>query len=157
MSLASRRVYVPFRPVLGTLLVSSLFVAACSARSRPAADADGDDPAPVAPAADAGVTPQGPVAAQGYPCAVAIVLSDVCRRCHTTELAGKAPFPLDDYDDSQVPYGTRPVFESMKDELLARRMPLPPVTITEEQRATLLEWIDAGAPAGEAPDASCPR
>jgi hypothetical protein len=35
----------------------------------------------------------------------------------------------------------------MIEEIDARRMPLSPVTITDEDRTTLLGWLHAGAPA----------
>jgi len=39
--------------------------------------------------------------------------------------------------------------QRMIEQVEARRMPLPPVTITEGDRAILLEWLQLGAPAVE--------
>jgi hypothetical protein len=74
------------------------------------------------------------------PCEPRRVLQAVCQRCHTRPTAEGAPFALVARSD------ILPVREDMIEQLDAGRMPLEPVTISDEDRATLLDWLARGAP-----------
>lgn len=88
------------------------------------------------------------------PCAPRLVLQTVCQKCHVRPMRNGAPFPLQRRSDVVVHhYGGVVVRELMIEEVTAGRMPLTPVTIADDDKATLLTWLDAGAPAE--PDASC--
>jgi hypothetical protein len=70
-----------------------------------------------------------------------------------------APFPLRTWADTQQDFGT-PVWRKMQVQIENGTMPLtsmsltPPVEdLTAEERQTLLEWFDAGAPPGAS---ACP-
>jgi hypothetical protein len=86
---------------------------------------------------------------------VAPVLYRYCATCHRTD--GVAPFAMTDYS---VVKGWS---ESMKNRLLSRRMPpwhadpeyghfANDISMPEQDRATLVRWLDAGAPRGTGSD-----
>lgn len=87
------------------------------------------------------------------PCAPRAVLKAVCQQCHTRPATSGAPFPLQGHSDVLRTYGGSVIRELMIEQLEAERMPLSPVTIESEDRATLLTWLRAGAPA--VPAQSC--
>lgn len=91
------------------------------------------------------------------PCDVAAALSRACGECHGDAPSFGAPMPLADYDDLHVPAltdPTRKVYELVAERIEAETKMMPPDgDITDEERATLLAWIDAGAPAD--PSADC--
>jgi hypothetical protein len=88
------------------------------------------------------------------PCAPRHVLQTICQQCHTRPMRNGAPFPLQTRSDIVVhTYGGVVVRELMIEEVTAGRMPLTPVTISDEYTATLLYWLAAGAPAD--PDEDC--
>jgi uncharacterized membrane protein len=107
-----------------------------------------------APAIVAGCTqgspapaPDASVVAGDLPCDVEHVLVTVCQHCHTSPPRNEAPFPLVTYADTQVTMSGHPVWTFMLVVLESERMPLPPVQIEPRDRATLLAWLRAGAPA----------
>lgn len=79
------------------------------------------------------------------PCGPRDVLRTVCQQCHARVPLNGAPFPLVTRTDILT---TRPggiARDLMIAQLQAKRMPLPPVTIDDDQRATLLAWLQEGA------------
>lgn len=96
---------------------------------------------PALQTADATVTPTGDL-----PCPVDRVLRDVCQQCHGSPTKSGAPFALITYADTQAVYMGQPVWKRMNNALQTGMMPMSPVTITDEEKATLLQWLGKGAP-----------
>lgn len=84
------------------------------------------------------------------PCGPRSVLENVCQHCHSFPTQNDAPFPLVTYSDIMINRGEGITRDLMIAQLNARRMPLAPVTITDDQRDTLLAWLESGAPAAQA-------
>jgi uncharacterized membrane protein len=97
------------------------------------------------------------------PCDVEAVLSEVCDVCHSSPPKNGAPIPLVTYADTQALYTELPTYDHvptwkvMGDAVQSGQMPepWPGVTLSSDQRQTLLAWVDAGAPA-LAPGIECP-
>jgi hypothetical protein len=84
------------------------------------------------------------------PCEIEPIL-DNCRRCHTTPLAGGAPFPLDTYAETQALYFTTPTWRAIKNAAIESDfMPLDPPALTGAEKQALDAWICACAPPREA-------
>lgn len=99
------------------------------------------------------VTPR--FVAGDIPCAPAAVLKNVCQHCHTNPLQHGAPFPFVTYSDTQAELDGHPLWYWMERVVSQDIMPLPPVEIGDDEKATLLAWLRAGAPpraAGESCD-----
>lgn len=123
-----------------SLYVGTVIPVACLPSSGP----------PAAPeSSDASIQLRNDVAGE-IPCAPRRVLREVCQRCHVSPPRNGAPFPLLTRANVLSTYGGSVVRELMIEQLEARRMPLAPVTIEDDDRATLLAWLHAGAPAGGA-------
>lgn len=102
-----------------------------------------------------------------FPCDVDAVLEAKCRRCHASaavldvcvpaKTCARAPFPLLVWSDTRRDMGDgRVVYEHMIDVVRTDFMPLqdpslqPPVEkLTDAEKRTLLDWLEAGAPAGQ--------
>lgn len=91
-------------------------------------------------------------------CDVAPILEARCQRCHTDPPKNGAPFPLVSYDDTQV----EERYEHMGDAVDRDFMPPlwleldPPVEpLSCAEKATLLAWVDQGAPPPPSDDTSC--
>ncbi len=97
--------------------------------------------------APANVTPK--ITAGDIPCGPNQVLETVCQQCHTSPPKNGAPFPLVTYSDIHSELDGQPIWFWMEKFVSAGDMPLPPVEITDQRRAILLEWLRAGAPSGE--------
>jgi len=91
------------------------------------------------------------------------VLAAKCQRCHQDPTVNNAPFALLSYADTQVERssGDR-VYEDMLDAVETGFMPptagayTPPVEpLTCAEKATLLDWLKAGAPRPAGNDPSC--
>ncbi|MBX3229671.1 MAG: hypothetical protein KIT84_04990 [Labilithrix sp.] len=93
--------------------------------------------------------------ADEIPCDARRVLETICQQCHTRPPANGAPFPLQTRSDVLASYGGMVLRDLMIEQLTARRMPLAPVTIADDERRTLLAWLRAGAPAD--PPSACAR
>lgn len=91
----------------------------------------------------------------GIPCEADRVLREVCQQCHRAPPVQGAPFPLVTWEDTHSLYYGKPIWQLMKNAVETEYMPLAPVTITPQQKATLLSWLDAGAARAEA-GAGCP-
>jgi len=83
---------------------------------------------------------------QEIPCAVNLVLQNVCQQCHAAPPKNEAPFPLVTYDDTQRDVSGKPLWTYMKSALEAGRMPAPPVELAPADRDTLIAWLGDGAP-----------
>ena len=79
------------------------------------------------------------------PCAPREVLQTVCQQCHARTPLNGAPFPLVTRTDILTMRSGGIARDLMIAQLVAKRMPLAPVTIEDEQRATLLAWLQDGA------------
>lgn len=93
------------------------------------------------------------------PCAPNRVLVEVCQQCHTAPPKHGAPFSLVTYADVQRDLDGKPIWHWMEQYVREGTMPLPPIHIADGDRATLLAWLQAGAPPRSdggtcAPDAS---
>ena len=75
------------------------------------------------------------------PCEPRRVLQTICQQCHSAPTKNGAPFSLVRRSDVLV------VRLDMIAQLEAKRMPLTPVTIADEDRQALLGWLTNGAPA----------
>lgn len=88
------------------------------------------------------------------------VLEAKCQRCHGDPTERGAPFSLVSFDDTQLTNNRgKPRFELIAEAVSSELMPPlylkldPPVAALDElERANLLAWCEAGAPA---PDVSC--
>lgn len=83
---------------------------------------------------------------KSLPCEPRRVLEAVCQQCHSDPPKNGAPFALRDLADITDWRDDRQVSTLMIAVLERRRMPLPPVTITDADRDVLLDWLRAGAP-----------
>lgn len=93
-------------------------------------------------------------------CAARTVLEQKCQRCHGAEPDYGAPFSLVTYEDTQVANAKG----KLRYELIAAAVSsdyMPPSflqltpevePLTEQERTTLLDWCDAGAPGPDQPD-----
>ncbi len=110
-------------------------------------------------AAWAGASTSGPVQPAFYK-DVLPIFQENCQECHRT--GEIAPFPLTTYSSS------RPWAKAIKAAVLAHKMPpwfadphygsfSNDRSLSKEQIATLVAWVDAGAPAGDEKDAPAPR
>lgn len=79
------------------------------------------------------------------PCEPLSVLQTVCQQCHSNPPTRGAPYPLVTRTDILTTRSGGVTRELMIAQLKARRMPLPPVTIEDGQRAALLQWLEDGA------------
>ncbi len=94
----------------------------------------------------------------GY-CDVAPILKTKCSRCHGDELKHGAPFRLVGYRDLISVWGSskKPIYDRVGAAIESDFMPAtwlknvePPVEkLSEEERATLLRWVELDAPAGD--------
>lgn len=100
----------------------------------------------VAPPRDAAIDSAIPVDdSTQIPCAPREVLQTVCQQCHARTPLNGAPFPLVTRTDILTMRSGGIARDLMIAQLVAKRMPLAPVTIEDEQRATLLAWLQDGA------------
>ena len=100
---------------------------------------------------DGATVPDNPA----FPCDVREIVEGVCRRCHQAMPEGghMPPFPLETWEDTQVEYFNRPIWERMLDAVKSGFMPLaapplldPPVQpLTMEQKETMMTWLEGGA------------
>ena len=85
-------------------------------------------------------------------CEVSEVLQAKCQRCHDSPTANGAPFPLVNYEDTQVEEAGITRWERMQDMVDRRLMPPPGIELdppaempTADERELLLAWFDEGA------------
>ena len=100
-------------------------------------------------------------------CDVQPILESKCQRCHQDPTKNGAPFPLLSYADTQVAAATpdkpaRKRYEQMRTAVESGAMPdqsqnLEPAVspLSCEEKATLLEWLRSGAPAGSDGTSEC--
>jgi hypothetical protein len=116
------------------------------------------------PAPDGGCAPIDPcIVTRAIPCDVDAILERKCRRCHSDPMQNGAPFPLVTWANihEKTPPGI--IYERMRRAVTltltngdpfmpAVWVPLdPPVEpLTDDEKATLLGWLDACAPPVEA-------
>ncbi len=132
------------KSTLWAMLAASPFVvvvslAACTSSSE-------EEPRVAAATRDASAPLRNDDSAE-IPCEGRHVLQTICQRCHTRPMQNGAPFPLQYRSDILATYGEVVIRDLMIEQVTARRMPLAPVTIDDAERATLLAWLNAGAPA----------
>ena len=132
-SLVRVRVRALVRPLMRVLLVATLGVGAIACSAPP------EKPSRVTPRVVVGDVPCGPDK----------VLKNVCQFCHTNPPQHGAPFPLVTYANTQAELDGHPIFYWMEKYVTAEIMPLPPVEISDGDRAILLKWLRAGAPPRE--------
>jgi hypothetical protein len=147
------------RAVAGLLLLLTLAVGACASddaelqrRGGPLPDAMEDPPEAAAGAAGVG--------GGGVPfCAALEVIRAKCQRCHSDPPQNGAPVPFLTYEDTQASYfdTDRKWSEMMLNAVTKGFMPfvrlndpptslMPPVQpLTDEEKATLLDWLEQGA------------
>src|SRR6185369_11207221 len=143
-----------------TLLLAPL---ACASRSGDAGRGGGDGGVSGAIAA-AGATQvdEEPVEMTVFGwCDAQPILAEKCARCHGDPAQNGAPFSLVEYADTQlVDKKGKPRYERMLSAIESDYMPLllklePPVSpLSEAERSSLIDWLTAGAPLGDAADCS---
>src|SRR5215470_12403902 len=101
---------------------------------------------PAAGPPDASQQPILKVDEDEIPCPPRAVLQTVCQQCHTRPQRNGAPFALINRSDILNVYEGAVIRDLMIQVLDARKMPLAPVTIEDDQRDTLLGWLRSGAP-----------
>lgn len=91
-----------------------------------------------------------PVAQVGdFPCDVFKVVHHRCNPCHTTPVAGGAPFPFLTYEDTQVVYEPGKLrFQQMYDQVQPHASPRMPFggQLTDSEFTTLTTWLGKCAP-----------
>jgi hypothetical protein len=102
---------------------------------------------------DAKVSTPPPPASGSLPCAVAAVLAARCQSCHQSPALFGAPMPLLTWADTQAipPKDTVPAWQAIKTKVSAGLMPpgaSPSGAMTADEKATLMAWVEAGAPKG---------
>lgn len=124
---------------LGPLVLLGLAAGACSGNgASPPTDA----------AAEAG--------GAYFPCDVQAVLVAKCHTCHSNPPRNaEVPFPLTEYAHVQRDYGGGVrIYQLMRAAIASDFMPLagsPTGPLTAEQKATMLRWLDDGAPPASQP------
>lgn len=83
--------------------------------------------------------------ARTIPCEPRRILQTVCQQCHSSPPKNGAPIALLDRGDILAVRGDATVRESMIEQVEAKRMPAVPVTMSDADRAILLEWLKGGA------------
>jgi uncharacterized membrane protein len=95
------------------------------------------------------------VANSGLPCAVDDVFAAKCRRCHTVPTRHGAPFVFLTWEDTRQDRQGQPLVNVIARAVKSGFMPYrieanPPVQpLTEAEKKTILDWVDAGAPRGD--------
>jgi uncharacterized membrane protein len=89
-------------------------------------------------------------------CDVQPIIEARCVRCHGDPTEHSAPFSLTSYVATQQTYFDAPIYERMAVAVRADSMPpvtldvTPPVVdVTSAEEAQIVDWADAGAPAGD--------
>jgi hypothetical protein len=101
------------------------------------------------------------VANSGLPCKVDDVFAAKCRRCHTLPTRHGAPLVFLTWDDTRQDRQGQPLFAIIGRAVRTNYMPYrieanpPVVQLTDEEKQTILDWVDAGAPREEC-DPSAP-
>jgi hypothetical protein len=142
---------------IALIVIALVIVFGRKPRPKPAVQAAEPTPqtfTPTAPEAIPEEPPFGPlsVADCGLPYDVDQVLASKCRRCHATPPRHNAPFPLFTWTDLQALRGSTPIFEYVGRVVQSGFMPLriaanPPVEpLSDSEKKTLLDWVNAGAP-----------
>ena len=97
-------------------------------------------------------------------CAAFAVIQDKCVRCHSDPPANGAPFALDSYEATQVPSRDGKtiradrmgaVIESGFMPLTSLRLDPPVESLSCEEKATILAWVERGAPPPPDADPRC--
>jgi hypothetical protein len=148
-----------------TLILSISLAAGC--RHKPAPQAHGlESNQVVLPTVTATSIPLEPpletvrVPNSGFPCAVDDLLAAKCRRCHTVPPRHNAPFALLTWDDAHGMIGDRQRYLVMASVTKSGYMPYnipanPPVELlTEAEKKTIADWVEAGAPKAACPPAA---
>ena len=131
-------------------LVLVPLLASCAPRSD---DLPTVTPPPADAAAPGAATGTPTPVGEGLPCAVAEVLAAKCQTCHRRPPLFGAPMSLLTLADTRAPSPTGQglIWESMRAKISKGLMP-PPTTptgpLSDGQKTILLDWLNAGAPAG---------
>jgi uncharacterized protein YbaA (DUF1428 family) len=139
---------------LGSLPAASLLLllSACGLGCEPAPLESSASTSPSAPE-----QPEPPGSGEGLPCDIHAALSTACGACHSDPPKYGAPMSLASLADVQAPAASDPsrsVRELMIERLTAESDAMPPGgDIEEGLRQLLVDWLQAGAPAGD--DDSC--
>jgi cytochrome c5 len=92
------------------------------------------------------------VANSGIPCKVDDVFAAKCRRCHTIPPRHGAPLVFLTWDDTRQERSGQPLHQVIGRAVRSNFMPYkidanPQVeSLTDEEKKTILDWVDAGAP-----------
>jgi hypothetical protein len=152
--------YVGFSMSMRCVLAAAAVVAGCGSDVAPPSTTPGGTPPGGAPPVGGPPGTSNPGGTSGaLPCDVEKVLQQRCQACHQSPPKFGAPMPLLNYSDTQAPAlgGQLSVRQVMKTKIEMGKMP-PPSTptgpLTGAEKATLMGWLDSGAPVGAA-QASC--
>jgi hypothetical protein len=90
--------------------------------------------------------------ASGLPCEVTSILAERCWSCHDETPQYGAPMSLTNLDELHAENAGEPYYQTIVDRIQrSGRGQMPPVgqpALSPAQKTALLDWIDAGAPAG---------
>jgi hypothetical protein len=95
----------------------------------------------------------------GLPCEVDEVFARKCRRCHTIPSRHAAPFAFLTWDDTRQDRLGQPLYTVIGRAVRTDFMPYkieanPPVqALTDAEKRTILDWVEAGAPRAACPSA----
>jgi hypothetical protein len=121
--------------------------------TKPSASPDAGEPEVVDQGG--GADAPGSTGDKKLPCDVQAIVDQYCASCHAAEPQFGAPMPLTRYDDfhSDAPRAKTPNHVAAADRIQrtgpGAMPPSPQPPLPDDAKATLLAWLDAGAPAGE--------
>jgi uncharacterized membrane protein len=82
-------------------------------------------------------------------CDIEPIFMDRCLRCHGDPVAEDAPFSLSTYEEvAAETVGIERAVRTGFMPLTALKLTPPVEPLTDEERDTILDWLDDGAPAG---------
>ncbi|HVZ31276.1 MAG TPA: c-type cytochrome, partial [Polyangiaceae bacterium] len=122
----------------------------------PADQPPADQPPADQPPADQPPADQPPAEGSELPCDVQAILASRCLSCHGEPLANGAPMPLVTLADVKAEEPDEPgtyMYQNVEKRIQSTTSPMPPKglpALTDDERATLVAWIDQGAPGSDA-------
>ncbi len=98
----------------------------------------------------------GNPSSNALPCEIQTILAERCWTCHDQAVQGGAPMSLTNFAElhAQSPRAGQPYYQAVADRIQrSSGGMMPPAAqprLSGQQKKALLDWVDAGAPAGEA-------
>src|SRR5688572_10275084 len=82
------------------------------------------------------------------------IVSARCQTCHSNPPQNGAPFPIEDYGDTQLTYNDDPIHERMASRVTDDGNPMPPrpaASLPEREQEIIRSWSESGATEGLPP------